>query len=160
MTYMRKFFILWASVWLLGGCALREYHHSEAKVIILKTPQIKFADTGYIRHDGDSVQLDLYSGGVPVKRIEMDHLICVDEGCMSKSSFNSRYLNPAYPDDLLLHVSLGKKIFEGKNLRVNDLGFEQNIQSENYNIHYRVSEREIVFKDRTNHILIRFKSLK
>lgn len=159
MRCMIKFFILWASLVLLGGCALKEYHHSEAKIIILKTPQIKFADTGYIRHEGDAVQLDLYSGGQPVKRIEMHHLICVDEGCMSKSSFNTRYLHPSYPDDLLLHVSLGEKIFEGKNLIANDLGFEQNIQSETYDIRYRVSGREIVFKDSANHIMIRFKTL-
>jgi hypothetical protein len=160
MRCMIKFFILWASVVLLGGCALKEYHHSESKIIILKTPQIKFADTGYIRHNGDALQLDLYSGGHPIKRIEMNHLICVDEGCMTKSSFNTMYLHPSYPDDLLLHVSQGKKIFEGKNMIVNDLGFEQKIQSDGYSILYRVSADEIFFKDRANHIMIHFKTIR
>lgn len=159
IAYMKKFFTLWVSLLLFSGCAIKEYHRSEAKVIILKTPQIKFADTGYIRHNGDAVQLDLYSGGVPVKRIEINHLICVDEGCLSKSSFNSEYLNEHYPDDLLLHVSQAKPIFEAKNLDKNDLGFEQNLKAKNYDITYKVNTKETYFKDRRNRILIRFKTI-
>jgi hypothetical protein len=158
--FIKIFSILWVSLVLFNGCAVKEYHKSEAKVIILKTPQIKFADTGYIRHNGDAVQLELYSGGQPVKRIEMNHLICVDnEGCLSKSSFNSEYLDKSYPDDLLLHVSLGKAIFEGKKLIKTDDGFEQKIKSKEYNITYRVSSKEIYFKDKNNHILVRFKTI-
>ncbi len=160
MMCIKTFSILWVSLILFSGCALKEYHKSEAKVIILKTPQIKFADTGYIRHNGDAVQLELYSGGQPVKRIEMNHLICVDsEGCLSKSSFNSEYLHKSYPDDLLLHVSLGKAIFEGRNLMKTDDGYEQKIKSKVYNITYRVNSKEIYFKDKANRILIRLKTI-
>jgi len=160
MKYILKYYILWASLMLFSACSVKEYQHSSAKIIILKTPRIKFADTGYIRKDANSVEIELYSSGQPVKRIEINTLVCVDdEGCIRKSSFNREYLNENYGDDLLLHVTLGEKIFDGKNFKSTDDGFEQQIKNASYNITYRVNKREIYFKDRINHILIRFKTI-
>ena len=160
MKYTLKFSILWVSLILFSACSVKEYQLSTPKIIILKTPQIKFADTGYIRKDANSVQIELYSSGQPVKRIEINTLVCVDdEGCIRKSSFNREYLNENYSDDLLLHVALGEKIFDGKNFILTDDGFEQHIKNSDYNITYRVNKQEIYFKDRLNHILIRFKTI-
>ncbi|MEA3521908.1 MAG: hypothetical protein U9R50_02955 [Campylobacterota bacterium] len=147
------------TLFLLSACSVKEYHKSEAKIVLLKTPKIKFSDTGYLRYNGDALELELYSGGQPIKHIKMNHLICVDEGCMTKSSFNAEYLSSHYPDDLLLHVSQGEPIFKNTNLKTTDLGFEQKFKNDNYNIIYRVQSNEIYFKDRINHILIRFKTL-
>lgn len=156
---MRRFCILWASVLLLGGCAIKQYERSEAKMIVLKTPRIKFADTGYIRHKGDALQLELYAMGQPVKQIAINHLICVDEGCMSKSSFNAEYLSAYYPDDLLLHVSRGEAIFGGEGQRDKAGVLLQQLATEHYDITYRVSAQETYFKDRKNAILIRLKTI-
>ncbi len=160
MRYMRRFFILWASLWLLGGCASKHYTLSEPKIIVLKTPLIRFADTGYIRHGEDGVKLELYSSGVAVKSIEINHLICVDEGCMSKGAFNAHYLSAHYPDDLLLHVSRGKAIFEGEGIQKNSEGFEQNITTSEVAITYRVLPNETYFKDSKNAIVIRLKNVR
>ncbi len=160
MVFLRFLLIGIFALLYFSGCATKEYKKSEAKLIILKTPQIKFADTGYIRHNGDAVQLELYSGGQPIKRIEIGKLICVDdEGCLSKSSFNSDYLHKSYPDNLLLHVILGQTLFESENLIKTDDGFEQKIRSKEYDISYKVNKNEIYFKDKKNHILIRFKTI-
>ena len=157
---MRRFFILWASVLLLlGGCALKKYTLNEAKIIIFKTPQFRFADTGYIRQNKDALRLELYSGGVPVKRFDINTLICVDEGCMGKSRFNAEYLSSDYPDDFLLHVSRGVPIFEGMNLSKIPEGFEQRLHVNNAEIFYRVTDKEIYFKDNKNRILIWIKNL-
>jgi hypothetical protein len=157
---MKFFYILLGCVLLFSSCSVKEYQTNSAKIIILKTPKIKFADTGYIRQSGDSLQIELYSAGVPIKRIEINHLICIDdEGCIRKSSFNAEYLNENYEDDLLLHVTQGEKIFDGKNLTETDDGFKQQIKNSSYDITYRVNKREIYFKDRLNHILIRFKTV-
>jgi len=157
--FIKTFSILWVSIFFFSSCSVKEYTKSEAKVVILKTPQIKFADTGYIRQSGNALKLELYSGGQPVKKIEINHLICVDEGCMSKSSFNEEYLSDSYPDDLLLHVILAKPIFKSQNIIKTDSGFEQKIKNSKYDIVYRVNNREIYFKDRINRILIRFKTI-
>ncbi len=159
MPLIKIFSLMLLSLFFFSACSIKEYHKSEAKVIILKTPQMKFSDTGYIRHNGDALELELYSAGQPIKHIKMHHLICVDEGCMTKSSFNREYLDESYPDDLLLHVSQAKPIFENKNLKTTDSGFEQKLKNSDYHITYRVNADEIYFKDRLNHILIRFKPI-
>ena len=157
--FIKTFSILWVSIFFLSGCSIKEYAKSEAKIVILKTPQIKFADTGYIRQNGDALELELYSSGQPVKKIDINHLVCVNEGCMSKSSFNNKYLVKDYPDDLLLHVIQAKPIFKSQNLSETDTGFEQKIDNGKFNITYRVNSKETYFKDRLNHILIRFKTI-
>jgi hypothetical protein len=157
---MKKFFTLWVSMVLLfSGCAIKKYAINEPKLVILKTPKLRFSDTGYIRRNGDALQLELYSSGIPVKRFEMNHLMCVDEGCMSKSHFNATYLSAYYPDDLLLHVSQGMPLFEGVNLTKTSQGYEQHIVSDVVDIIYRVSDQETYFKDSKNNILIRLKAL-
>jgi hypothetical protein len=159
VIFIKIISILWVSIFFFSGCSIKEYTKSEAKVVILKTPLIKFADTGYIRQKADALELELYSGAQPVKRIEINHLICIDEGCMSKSTFNEEYLSKNYPDDLLLHVIQAKPILKAQNLLKTDSGFEQKIDNGKYNIIYRVNSRETYFKDRINHILIRFKTI-
>ncbi len=51
MRSMRKYSILWASlaVLVLGGCGTKHFTLSEPKMITLKTPKLKFADTGYLQ---------------------------------------------------------------------------------------------------------------
>ena len=158
--FIMKSFILWVSLLLFGGCALKQYALSEPKVIVLKTPKIKFADTGYVRSTDNSVEIELFSAGQAVSSIAIDHLVCVkDEGCMSKSSFNEEYLNRAYPDAIMQHILLGKPIFEAQNLQQKEGGFEQYIQNESVNIIYRVNAKQIYFKDKHNKILIKIKAI-
>ncbi|RLA70699.1 MAG: hypothetical protein DRG24_06500 [Epsilonproteobacteria bacterium] len=155
-----KSFILWVSLLLFGGCAFKQYVLTEPKVIILKTPKIKFADTGYVRSTGDSVEVELFTAGQVVGKIAINHLVCVqDEGCMSKSGFNESYLNEAYPDTILQHILLGKPIFDSENLKKNNAGFEQYIYRNTINIIYKVNEKQIYFKDKQNKILIKIKEI-
>ena len=157
---MMKSFILWASLLLFSGCALKQYEVTVSKVIVLKTPKIKFADTGYIRSSDDSVEVELFTAGQVVGRIVINHLVCVkDEGCLSKSGFNETYLNMAYPDTIMQHILLGKPIFEGHQLQESDKGFEQHIRNEAVDIIYRVDARQTYFKDKQNKILIKIKAI-
>ena len=160
--YMTKFFILWASILLIGfsGCSVKTYQTNETKIITFKTPKMRFNDLGYIRSSDNEIQVDLFSAGQAVKRFEIGMLICLTEGCISKSAFNEDYLNEAYPDDTMQNILLGEKIFEGRDLIKNDLGFGQYIRDEKYDITYRVTADEIYFKDKVNSILIRIRSIK
>lgn len=165
---MRRFSTLWASLALFaaafalfGGCAAKQYVISEPRVIVLKTPKIKFADTGYIRTSDDAVEVELFSAGQAAGRITIDRLICVEgEGCSSKSSFNADYLSPAYPDEMLQNVLLGRPIFDRASLRKTEEGFEQHLSSAEYEITYRVTGKNIAFKDRRNHILIKIRAIR
>jgi hypothetical protein len=153
-------FILWASVLLLfGGCAVKEYTASEPKLFILKTKLLRFNDVGFIRKEGSAVQAELFSAGQAVERFEIDRLVCVTKGCLSKSAFNAEYLDESYPDDLMQNVLLGRPIFGGRGRVATGGGFEQHLEGTAYDIVYRVGPEQIYFKDRANRILIRISDL-
>ncbi|MGB5964291.1 MAG: hypothetical protein WBF77_09400 [Sulfurimonadaceae bacterium] len=157
---MRKFYTLWASllILLLSGCGARPFVQTDVATIILKTPKLKFADTGYVRSNDDLVALELFSAGQAVGKIEIENMVCVDgEGCMTKSSFNAEYLSAMYPDDILENILRSKPIFMGINLERTDEGFEQRIDDNVVDIRYTVREHQIYFKDRKNSVLIKIK---
>ena len=155
MKYLTLVFLL-----LLTGCSTKNYQHTQSKIVIIKSPLIKFADLGYIRNSDDSVGLELFIAGVRIQNIEINHLVCVDDGCMTKAGFNADYLNTHYPDDILQNILLSRPIFNSKNKLKIDDGFEQRIVNENVEILYRITSKVIYFKDKKNKILIKIKSVK
>ena len=143
---------------MLSGCGAKPFVKSESATIILKTPKIKFADMGYVRSNEDVIALELFTAGQPVGKFEIESMVCVDgEGCLRKSSFNEEYLNVHYPDTLMEDVLRGVPIYDALNLSKNEHGFKQNILDEYVDIKYKVSEKQIYFKDRQNGILIKIK---
>jgi len=153
---MKYFFV--SVLFLFSACSIKNYEHTETKIITLKTPKIKFSDIAYLRYSGNALELELFVAGHFFKKITIDRLICVsDEGCMTKQGFNNAYLSDAYPQDILQNILLGHKIFDGKNLTKSSSGFTQRISSKVLDIKYRVKPKEIYFKDKKNHILLRIK---
>ncbi len=153
-----KYFLL-IFIFLLSACSIKNYEHTAAKIVIIKSPKLKFSDLGYIRHTNDAIELELFFAGHVYKKITINHLICVDNGCMSKSSFNEEYLSQYYPSSLLQNIILGKAIYEGKNILEQNDGFMQEIKNLHVDIKYKVNAKEIYFKDRYNHILIKIKEV-
>lgn len=152
---MRYLFIV--LVLFFSACSVKEYTHTQSKIIIIKSPQIKFADLGYIRNADDAIELELFMAGKSIKKISINHLVCVDEGCMSRSGFNEDYLHYSYPRDLMQNVLLAKPIYESKNLSKTDDGFIQKIQNKDVDIKYKVNSRVTFFKDKKNNIILKFK---
>lgn len=160
---MQKFFILWVSMiaLFLGGCVTKVYTVNEPKIITLKTPKIKFADTGYIRHDGSAVEVELFAAGVAVEKITIDEQVCVSAGCMDEEKFVKEYLYPDYPRDTMRHVLLGKDIFAGRGKEeMCDGRLFQFIRNDEIDIIYRRGKGEIYFKDRLNSLIIKIEDLK
>lgn len=157
---MKNYYLLLVFSLLINGCSIKNYTHEESKVIIIKTPKLKFSDLGYIRHSGSNIELELFMAGVSVKKIDINHLICVDEGCMLKSNFNKEYLNAEYPSDILQNILLSQEIYDGKNRVKTPDGFRQEIQTKNVDILYKVTSKEIFFKDRKNRIIFKIKDTK
>ena len=143
-----------------SACSIKNYEHTDTKIVIIKSPKIKFSDIGYVRHTSDAIELELFIAGHVFQKIHINHMICMNEGCMSKSSFNEDYLNESYPTTLLQNIILGHKIYGGKNLLKTDDGFKQLIKNSDVNIKYRVNSQEIFFKDSKNHIIIKMKDIK
>ena len=152
MRYLTLIFIL-----IFSACSTKDYEHTQTKIVIIKSPLIKFADIGYIRNSGKDLSLELFMAGQRIQKIDINHLICVDEGCMSKSGFNQEYLYKGYPDDILQNILLGYPILDSKNLQKRSSGFEQRITTKDMKIVYKVSSKMIFFKDKQNKIIIKIK---
>ncbi|QOP46384.1 hypothetical protein [Sulfurimonas paralvinellae] len=154
-----KYFLVVALLFF-SACSVKNYEHTTTKIVTIKTKKFRFSDIGYIRNTDDALQLELFMAGTVVKRIEINHLICVsDEGCISKKSFNEAYLSSAYPENILQNILLGRKIFNGSNFEKSSFGFTQRILTQEVEISYRVTPKEIYFKDRKNHILFKIKDV-
>ena len=153
-----KYLLLLITLFFVA-CSTHTYE-KQSKMVILKTPKIKFADVAYISRGDDAVVLDLYVAGKALKNISIDGMVCVDgEGCMQKSSFNDEYLCSGYPADLLKNVLLGKPIYGGENIERSSGEFSQSIKNAEVNIRYIVNAHRIYFKDKTNNILISIKDI-
>ena len=153
-------YLLLSFILLFSACSVKNYEHTKSKLIIIKSPKIKFADLGYIRNSDKALELELFVAGKVIEKISVNHLICVSNGCMSKSGFNRDYLNKAYPDEILQNILLGHQIYKGKNRVKTQEGFDQKIEDENVNIMYKVSSNVVYFKDRKNNIIFKIKDTK
>jgi len=155
MKYLLLVFILFFS-----ACSIKEYQQTKTKIVIIKSPNIKFADLGYIRNSADAVELELFSAGVAIEKIKINHLICVSAGCMSKQGFNEDYLSSSYPSDILQNILLAKPIYDAIGVVKTKDGFEQYIKDEEVDIKYKVTPRVTYFKDKKNRIIFKIKDIK
>lgn len=153
-------YILLTLLFFLSACSVKEYKYTSPKLITIKTNKLKYSDLAYVKNSVNAVRLELFTGGQNIQNIEINHLICLNEGCMTRSSFNSEYLNENYPDTILQNIVLGQVIYAKKNFLKTDDGFEQRIQNSDVDILYRVNQNGIYFKDRKNTILFKIKDLK
>ncbi len=154
MKYMLLIFTLFFS-----ACSIKNYEHTQTKIITIKSPKMKFSDVGYLRNSDKSIELELFMAGKSIEKIAINHLICISSGCMSKSGFNKDYLNEAYPDDTLQNILLSHAIYDGANLSKTADGFTQKIQDEDVDISYRVEPDGVFFKDRKNGIIFNVKDI-
>lgn len=155
-----KFLLLVLLSILFSACSIKNYEHTASKLIIIKSPKIKFADLGYVRNQDKAIEMELFVAGHAVQKIEINHLICVDEGCMSKRNFNEEYLYKGYPEDTLQNILLGLEIYGGKNRVKTEDGFEQKISTKKVDIVYSVTASIIAFKDKKNKIIFKIKDIK
>jgi hypothetical protein len=150
-------YLLIAFALIFSACSTKNYELTQTKIIIIKSPKLKFADIGYLRNSAESIELELFVAGKVIEKISINHLICVSEGCMSKSAFNEEYLHKSYPNNTLQNIFLGTAIYDGKNRVQTQDGFEQQILNRHVQITYRVSPHAIYFKDKKNNIILKIK---
>ncbi len=154
MRYLLLVFVL-----LFIGCSTKTYQSSDPKLITIKTKKFRYSDLGYLKRSGDAVSIELFSAGQMIQKIEINHLVCVQEGCMSKSRFNQEFLDKSYPDEILKNIILKKPIFHKNEYREINTGFKQKIQDNNVDIIYKVTPKSVYFKDKKNHILFKMKDI-
>ena len=161
MNFTKILFILLFSL-LFSGCVNKNYSKQESVFIVFKTPTFKHADLGFIYENEDAIKVEIYSSGQAVMSLVIsDASVCMSLlECLSKKSFNQQVLSASYPESLLDNIFRAKPIFEGENMRKTRNGFTQTlIKKEKYNINYSVLNKQIIFRDTINDILIKIKRL-
>jgi len=158
--FKRNYFLLSLSV-LIIGCTPKVFHKQRSALIIFKTPSFKYADLGFIYENSAEMKVELYGSGNALLSLNIDdNRVCFSLfECMESKAFNAKMLNAFYPKNILNSVFRGKKIFNSKNVMQEVDGFSQKIVDEKYNINYRVSHKEILFRDSLNNILIKIKGV-
>ena len=155
-----RFFFLALFTLIFFGCSLKQLDQKETKIALIKSPKIRYNDIAYLKHNDDTIELQMYNAGVGIGKISIGYMVCIKDGCITKSRFNKEFLEQHYPDDILKHILLAQPIYNAKNLQKTQQGFIQRIKTPFSDIVYRVTQKEIFFKDKKNHIIIKLKDVK
>lgn len=110
----------------LTACASKTLTSSKTATIIIKTPNMKFYDKGFINYYEDHIYLQILSAGTVVLDLKVYRdEVCKDTlRCMGSSEFNETFIHKSYEKHFLYDL------------------LSQN-------------QKEIVFRDRPNGILIK-----
>jgi len=147
---------------VLSACSAKEYAKQESVFIVFKTPTFRHADLGFIYVNDEEMKIEIYSSGQAVMSLEVSQsAVCMSMlECMSKHSFNKEVLSENYPNTILDNIFKGKKIFNGTNVVKMGNGFTQNISNlSKYDITYSVLNKQIIFRDTINDVLIKVKRI-
>jgi len=160
---IKKSFFLLITVLVINSCVPKEYTKQESIFIVFKTPTLKHADLGFIYENEEEMKVEMYSNGQAVMALEIgNENICMSLlECLDKKSFNNKVLSAQYPRDILSHIFRGKPIYDAKMLVKTRNGFTQKlVEAGKYAIDYSVLNKQIIFRDTINNILIKVKRLK
>jgi len=97
----------------LVGCAFKQPKRTVASTIIIKTPNLKFYDKGFINYYDNYIHLQLLSIGNVVLDLSIfkDKICKSSLQCVDAKSFNSQYLVDSYDKDFLFNLFYKKKIY-------------------------------------------------
>jgi len=146
---------------LFIGCSQKTpYSSSKAYFVVLKTPKIALADTGFIKKDLNRLNLQLFSASTPIFDLHVKNDICIDYVCLDKKSFNNEFFRFRHYDDFVEELFNMKPIYNKRNLLKTEKGFVQNIVTKDFEITYKIENGNLYFKDKKNRVLIKLKELK
>lgn len=153
--------LLFFMIFVMLGCAMKEAKEQQSKFIVMKTPQIRFADMGFISNFEDRLNIQIYASGEAIAALDIyENKICMSTfECMPKQEFYKKTFGYKYPDDTLENIFLGKPIFNSLNLEKISNGFTQKIlKDDEYDISYSVVKGDISFNDKMHNITIKVKN--
>ena len=159
---IRSILVAFITLFFLSACAQKQYIKQNAALIVFKTPTFKYADMGFVYENSDEVKVEIYGSGQALMTLTISETsVCMSLlECMSKESFNKKVLSSMYPKDILDNIFRGKPVLNSENLKKNRSGFTQKIENPNkYNIDYSVLNKQTLFRDTINDILIKVKRI-
>ncbi len=158
-NYTYSIFVLFL-VLFISSCAIKapEPHSVIQEIpyrILFVTPQLKFHDTGFVKHYNNQVHLELYTLGKPLYKIIIDKdKICSQGDCYPKSFFIKYIFGDYAYDDLLEDIILQRDIYNGENRISNENGLIQTINKQGSSISYIRKHNIMKFSDSKRKIRI------
>jgi hypothetical protein len=98
-------------VLLLSSCASKNSVQKSA-VILIKTPALKFYDTGFITQNYSNIKVSIFNAGQAILNLTIyEDRICQSTfKCLSSPAFNQQYLHESYEDNFMYKLFSSKKI--------------------------------------------------
>lgn len=128
--------------------------------ILFLSPQLRYNDMGFVRHNVDSVVLEIYALGKPLYKINIDEReVCVPE-CYPKRLFIQHLFGDFAPSSLLEDILLLRDIYGGENLTILDRSVVQEIVRQDSAITYMRSAHKMVFEDSVRKVRIVLEDVK
>ncbi|CAM3590489.1 hypothetical protein [Arcobacter aquimarinus] len=116
------------SLFIFTGCfnTTQPQLNSSSATILIKTPQMKFYDKGFIYKYKEFTQVQIFSAGTAIldMKIYNDRICRTTFKCQDLKTFNKENLSSSYPDNFL------KELFEKE-------------------------QKEVIHRDKQNDILIK-----
>lgn len=141
---------------LLCACASKaSFTGSKAVFVVLNSPQIKFAEAGFLYQKEANTKIEIYKLAQPFFVLDIQkNKICVNKYCTSKAKFNEQFFQNAHYDEIVSDIINAKALYRGLNFKAQECGFEQNLtsKSDKFAIIYKVCNDEIAFEDSKNKI--------
>lgn len=151
MNLFKKVFLFILCVFL-SACSTKIQINPKSTFVVLKTPQIKFSDYGFLYRRDKMTILELYNASKPIFELKIMDKICVNGVCYTKQNFNKKFFNYEHYNDFVQDLINKKQIYQGKNAILTSCGFNQELISKNYNIFYEVCGENMNFTDRQSKI--------
>lgn len=147
----------------LCACASKaSFNSSKAVFVSLKSPQVRFAEAGFLYHNKQNTKIEIYKLAQPFFTLDIrDKKICVNKYCTSKTNFNKKFFQNAHYDEIISDIINAKALYRGLNFKQQDCGFEQNLtsKSDKFAISYKVCNDEVFFEDSKNKITFSLKRI-
>ncbi len=164
---VKTFNALWqllAGLLLLSGCARLPQPEfvptTTPYQILFLSPQLRYNDMGFVRHNVDSVVLEIYALGKPLYKISIDdYQICTPE-CYPKHLFIQHLFGEFAPSSLLEDILLLRDIYGGENLTILERSVVQKIARKDSMIVYTRSAHKMVFEDSIRKVRIVLEDVK
>ncbi|ECQ7377327.1 hypothetical protein F0F11_04560 [Campylobacter coli] len=142
-------------IFFLCACSVKNQNFSsQSLMVLIASPMIKINDAAFLKKENNALNLEVYKLGQAFFKLKIREDICLNSVCYSKMVFNQKFFKNAYYEDILKDILEAKPLWNGKNMQKTQCGFNQNLNSANYEIFYEVCDNKISFVDRISRIKI------
>ena len=143
------------------GCSYRpDITASKSVSFILKTPDLRIADVGFIRSNASYINVQVFTAGRLVLDLQLEETICLNGTCFDKPTFNRYFLKDEHYPDMMEALLRFEPIYEKRGLTKTTQGFTQQVHVADRQIHYEVNDEGMSYRDEEKRVLIKIRKIK